>query len=57
MQKVLDYIKTAGQITEKEISQLLGLKKTRTFTVAKQMRELGLIKTIGRGKNKYYTID
>ena len=26
MQKVLDYIKTNGQITEKEISNLLGLK-------------------------------
>ena len=56
MQKVLDYIKAKGQITEKEISDLLGLKKTRTFTVAKQMRDLGLIKTVGRGESKFYTI-
>lgn len=54
MQKVLDYIKKNGQITEKEISDLLGLKKTRTFTVAKQMRDLGLIKVVGRGDNKKY---
>jgi len=54
MQKVLDYIKTSGHITEKEISDLLGLKKTRTFTLAKQMRELGLIKVIGRGEGKQY---
>ena len=27
MQKVLDYVKANGQITEKEISELLGLKK------------------------------
>ena len=56
MQKVLDYIKENGQITEKEISDLLGLKKTRTFTVAKQMRDLGLIKVIGRGESKMYLL-
>ena len=56
MQKVLDYIEANGQITEKEISDLLGLKKTRTFTVAKQMRDLGLIKVVGRGDNKKYMI-
>lgn len=56
MQKVLEYIKANGQITEKEISSLLGLKKTRTFTVAKQMRDLGLIKVVGRGEGKFYTM-
>ena len=56
MQKVLDYIKENGQITEKEISDLLGLKKTRTFTVAKQMRDLGLIKVVGRGESKKYLV-
>ena len=57
MKKVLNYIKTNGQITEKEISDLLGLKKTRTFTVAKQMRDLGLIKVVGRGESKYYSME
>ncbi len=56
MQKVLDYIKINGQITEEEIGNLLGLKKTRTFTVAKQMRDLGLISVVGRGKSKRYII-
>jgi len=56
MKKVLDYIKANGQITENEISDLLGLKKTRTFTVAKQMRDLGLIKVVGRGENKRYIL-
>lgn len=50
--KVLDYIKANGQITEKKISKLLNLKKTRTFTVAKQMRDLGLIKVVGRDDKK-----
>jgi len=57
MQKVLDYIKANGPVTEKEIGTLLGLKKTRTFTVAKQMRDLGLIKVIGRGENKRYVME
>lgn len=56
MQKVLSYIKEHGQITEKEISTLLDLKKTRTFTLAKQMRDLGIITVSGRGENKYYSI-
>lgn len=56
IQKVLDYIKANGQITDKEISELLDLKKTRTFTIAKQMRDLGLIKAVGRGEQKYYTL-
>jgi ATP-dependent DNA helicase RecG len=56
MQAVLDHIRENGKITEKEISDLLGLKRTRTYTIAKQMRDLGLIKVAGRGKSKYYTV-
>lgn len=55
MQKILDYLKANRRITEAEISELLGIKKTRTFTVAKKMRDLGLIKAVGRGEGKYYT--
>ena len=56
MQKVLDYIETNGIATENEIAELLGLKKTRTYTIAKQMTDLGLIKTNGRGETKNFTI-
>ena len=54
MQKVLDYIQAHGQITDEEIQSLLDLKKTRAFTLAKQMREMGLIEAEGRGKEKAY---
>ena len=54
MQKILDFIEANGQITEKQISELLGLKKTRTFTLAKQMRDMGLIEVVGRGEKKRY---
>lgn len=54
MKKILDYIEENGQITDIEIQELLGLKKTRAFTLAKQMRDEGLIKVVGRGTEKRY---
>ena len=38
MQKILDYIEENGKITDLEIQELLCLKKTRAFTLAKQRR-------------------
>ena len=54
MRKILDYIREHGQITDEEIQSLLDLKKTRAYTFAKRMRELGLIAAEGRGKEKVY---
>ena len=54
MKKVLDYIKEHGKITDEEIQALLDLKKTRAFTLAKQMQEMGLIEVQGRGQAKHY---
>jgi len=54
MKKILDYIEENGQITDIEIQELLGLKKTRAFTLAKQMRDEGLIRVEGRGDSKRY---
>lgn len=48
------YIKENGAITEAEMSELLGVKKTRTFLIAKAMTDLGLIAANGRCKNKKY---
>ena len=54
MQKILDFIDKNGKITDGEIQELLGLKKTRAFTLAKQMRDEGLITSLGRGSDKKY---
>ncbi len=54
MQRILKFIAEHGEITEGEISELLGVKKTRAFTLAKQMRDLGLIVVQGKGKEKRY---
>lgn len=51
---VLDYIDKYNQINDLEIQDLLNIKKTRVFVITKEMKELGLIKSIGRGTNKVY---
>ena len=54
MQRVLEVLDQKGELTEAEIGELLGVKATRAFTVAKQMRDLGLIEARGRGRYKKY---
>lgn len=54
MRRVLDYIDENGKITEDEIGRLLGVKRTRIFTLTKEMRELGLINAVGRGDDKRF---
>ena len=56
MQKILDFIKINGQITEKEICAMLGIKKTRAYIITKEMRDRNLIQIVGRGETKYYTL-
>ena len=53
-EQILDFISQNGQITEAEIMKLLGVKRTRAYTVAKQMCDENLIVAVGRGVNKKY---
>lgn len=54
MQRVLDYLAEHGSITEQSLQDLLGVKRTRAYVVAKQMNEAGLIESQGRGASKHY---
>ena len=56
MQEVLDYIKVNGTISDEEIQSLLDIKKTRSFTLTRQMIEEGLLVMSGRGKNKLFSL-
>lgn len=56
MQKVLSFITEHGQITDAEVQSLLGIKKTRAFTLIKQMRDMELVQMLGRGEEKRYTV-
>ena len=51
---ILEYIDKYNQIDDLEIQDLLNIKKTRVFVLTKEMKDLGLIKSIGRGANKIY---
>ncbi len=55
MQKIMQYVWEHGAITEDQIGALLGVKKTRSFTIAKQLRDMGLLTVQGRGEGKRYT--
>lgn len=53
-EQILDFIFHNGQITEAEIMKLLSVKRTRAYTLAKQMCDEKLIVSVGRGVNKKY---
>lgn len=54
MKTVLDYLEMHGQITDPELESLLGVKKTRVFNLTKEMKERGLIESVGRGQDKRF---
>lgn len=56
MKTVLDYISEYGEIGDEELQELLNVKRTRAYLVARKMMEQGLIKSSGRGVNKRYYI-
>lgn len=56
MKIVLDYLAEYQEMTEEELQELLNIKKTRAYLLARQMSESGLIDIIGRGAGKKYKL-
>ncbi|MDR1205446.1 MAG: putative DNA binding domain-containing protein [Peptococcaceae bacterium] len=54
---ILDFLDQHGEAAEEDLQELLNVKRTRAYTLAKQMADAGLIKIIGRGVNKKYVSD
>ncbi|MBO4685218.1 MAG: putative DNA binding domain-containing protein [Lachnospiraceae bacterium] len=54
MSRILAYVDEYGKVTDEEIGRLLSVKKTRAFTIAKQMRDGGLLRAEGRGEERRY---
>jgi len=54
---ILEYIAENRNITEEEIQKLLGVKRTRAYTVSKELCDMKLIKPIGRGKTKFFVAE
>lgn len=56
MKAVLDYLAEYGEMKEEELQELLNVKRTRAYLVARQMCEADLIVATGRGANKRYRL-
>ena len=56
MRKVMDFISDNGKATDAELEELLGVKHTRLYNLTREMKELGLIRIDGRGKDKEYLL-
>ena len=51
----LQHSEEHGEISSNDIQELLGINKTRCFTLVKQMAGMGLIRSAGRGANRRLT--
>lgn len=56
MKTVLDYLAEYDEMTDQDFQELLNIKKTRAYLLARQMHENGLIDIIGRGASKKYKL-
>lgn len=56
MKIVLEYLSEYGEISEEELQELLNIKRTRAYLVARQMCEANLIIATGRGIYKKYRL-
>ena len=56
MKTVMDYLAEYGEMTDEDLQELLNVKKTRAYLLARQMNETGLIEIIGRGAGKKYKL-
>jgi ATP-dependent DNA helicase RecG len=56
MKNVMNYLAEYGEMTDEELQELLNIKKTRAYLLARQMHENGLIDIIGRGAAKKYKL-
>lgn len=53
-QKVLSYVQEHGKISDEELQELLDVKRTRAYLIAKEMLDKNLLAVQGRGIKKYY---
>lgn len=53
-QKVIDYLRENQTISEEKLQELLDLKRTRTYLIAKEMLDKNLLAVKGRGIKKIY---
>lgn len=53
---VLEYLREYNEMTDEDLQELLNVKKTRSYLLARQMSEDGLIEIVGKGAAKKYRL-
>ena len=56
MKTVMDYLAKHDEMTDEDLQELLNIKNTRAYQIARQMHENELIDIIGRGASKKYKL-
>ncbi len=56
MKTVIDYLSEYGEMTDEDMQELLNIKKTRAYLLARQMSENEMIEIVGRGSAKKYKL-
>ena len=56
MKMVLDYLAEYGEMADEDLQELLNVKRTRAYLIARQMVEAGLLTVTGRGAEKRYKL-
>ena len=52
--KIFDFIQKNGQITNKQVQELLGVKDSRALKILKELVSMGVILKQGKLKGSYY---
>ncbi|MGN1339910.1 MAG: ATP-binding protein, partial [Oscillospiraceae bacterium] len=51
-QAILDYLDEHGEMTELDVQQLLGVKRTRAFNLIQTLKSAQMVEVVGRGADK-----
>lgn len=56
IEKIIGLLQEHGKLSSSQLSQLIGLSRTRCNEYFKRMEELGLVEGISIGREKYYKL-
>ena len=56
MRTVMQYLSEKGEISTEGLQELLDVKQTRAYVIARQMQDAGYIESTGRGAGKRYRL-
>lgn len=53
---IIEYLQSNESASEEDIQSLLGVKRTRSYILMKKLIDADIVKTVGYGKDKIYTL-